>query len=149
MTIMTIIIYNMHYISKISGAWMEMNTYLLFLFTNIQDPSILSHQLLFLMSEALSLEMISIENQIQGQSHIHLSVDIYLISNILYSLSLTSIFSLSSFLWLNMIEMSWMIMSIYFHIIIRRFSFIISQDHGLLTMEELSFIEVHHYMLII
>ena len=88
---------------------MEMNTYLLFLFTNIQDPSILSHQLLFLMSEALSLEMISIENQIQGRLHIHLSVDIYLISNILYSLSLTSIFSLSSFLQLNiffMIEMS-------------------------------------------
>ena len=84
---------------------MEMNTYLLFLFTNIRDPSILSHQLLFLMSEALSLEMISIENQIQGQSHIHLSVDIYLISNILYSLSLTSIFSLSSFLRLNIFFM--------------------------------------------
>ena len=143
----------MHYISKISGAWMEMNTYLLFLFTDIRDPSILSRQLLFLMSKALSLEMISIENQIQGRSHIHLSVDIYLISNILYSLSLTSIFSLSSFLRLNiffMIETSWMIMSIYFHIIIHWFSFIISQDHdGQLTMEELSFIEVHHYMSII
>jgi hypothetical protein len=48
--------------------------YLFVLLTSVEDPSLLSRQLLFILNEALSLNMITLERQSRGSPHVVLRV---------------------------------------------------------------------------
>lgn len=48
--------------------------YLFILLTSVEDSSLLSRQLLFVLTEALSLNMIMLERQARGSPHIILKV---------------------------------------------------------------------------
>jgi hypothetical protein len=48
--------------------------YLFVLLTSVEDPSLLSRQLLFILNEAVSLNMITVEQQSRGSPHIVLRV---------------------------------------------------------------------------
>jgi hypothetical protein len=48
--------------------------YLVVLVTSVEEPWLLSRQLLFVLNEALSLNMITLERQARGYPHIFLRV---------------------------------------------------------------------------